>query len=247
MMSERFFFFLIILSGCVSAELMKLASKYGVSVTFFDHAQQNLREIYSLCDYKEDCFREKATEQINEVLCLKYQEYNFVSEKECQRAGQSMIDLTLGKTELAIPIRNTTQDAHNDRMYELEKERIEQDRQFEQQRYAEQQRQQAEETKRQAEQRLYEMELERQAVENWNRQERERQIRRQERINQCKRAVDSKIESDIAKATRDCISERLANRRRHGQLQGSCGMLAGRLRLNSTKLRISLKLRCENL
>ena len=140
-MKKALSLFILFLAGCLSPELMKLASEYQASVTFFDHAQKNLREIYSLCDYKEDCFKERATEQINQVLCPKYQEYNFVSEKECQRAGQGVIDLVLGKTELAVPIRNTAQDAHNDRMYELEKQRVKQNRQMESQRQAEQRRQ----------------------------------------------------------------------------------------------------------
>lgn len=120
---------MLFLSGCLSSELVKLASEYSASITFFDHAQKNFRKIYSDCSYEKDCFEDRATDHLELDLCPMYQDYKFVSKTECERAGQSVMDLVLGKTELAVPIRNKRQDAHNDRMYELERERLELEKQ----------------------------------------------------------------------------------------------------------------------
>ena len=116
---------------CLSPELMKLASEYSASVTFFDHAQKNLRKIYSDCSYEKECFETNAFKHIESVLCPLYEDYNFVSKSECERAGQNVMDLVIGNKELAIPIRNTAQDAHNERMYDLERgDRVEECREL---------------------------------------------------------------------------------------------------------------------
>ena len=103
---------------------MQLASQYTASITYFNKAQKDLRSIYSDCDYERDCFKDKALKHIGD-LCYNYESYNFVSEKECNQAGQNVMDLVLGDKKLAVPVKNTAQDKHNDRMLELEKERLE--------------------------------------------------------------------------------------------------------------------------
>ena len=105
------------LFGCnLSSDLMKLASQYTASPTFFEQAQLNLRIIWSDCDFKKECFKKRALDHLQNDLCPFYQDYNFVSEKECNRAGSGVMDLILGNTELAVPSR----------MYELEKEALKQ-------------------------------------------------------------------------------------------------------------------------
>ena len=103
---------------------MKLASEFDASLVFFNQAQKDLRAINSDCDFDRDCFETEALYHIIDKLCPSYQDYNFISEKECNRAGDKVMDLVLGKIEPSIPIRNTNQDWHNDRMYELEKEKL---------------------------------------------------------------------------------------------------------------------------
>ena len=134
-------------------EIIQMASRYSGSLAFFENAQTNFRKINSDCEYKADCFQRNSEKHLKEELCPNYERFNFVSESECNRAGKEVINLVSGKTELAVPVRNTAQDAHNNRMYELEKERLsqsERQRQDELQRQAEQQRQ--DELQRQAEQ-----------------------------------------------------------------------------------------------
>lgn len=105
---------------------MSLSKEYAASIVFFDQAQKSLRKIYSDCEYDKDCFNENSETHIKNDFCPKYKEYNFVSESECNRAGQGVRDLVSGENELAVPIRNTAQDSHNNRMYELEKEKLSQ-------------------------------------------------------------------------------------------------------------------------
>ena len=69
-------------------------------------------------------FKDKALNYIGN-LCYDYESYNFVSEKEGDQASQNVMDLVLGDKELAVPVRNTAQDKYNDRMYELEKGKLE--------------------------------------------------------------------------------------------------------------------------
>ena len=125
MVSEKMIklFFLFFLLGC-NSQLMKLASEFDASLVFFNQAQKDLRAINSDCDFDRDCFETEALYHIIDKLCPSYQDYNFISEKECNRAGDQIMDLVLGKIEPSIPIRNTNQDRHNDRIYELEKEKI---------------------------------------------------------------------------------------------------------------------------
>ena len=103
---------------------MKLASQYTASITYFEQAQKDLRKVFSDCNFERDCFEDKASDHIRDNLCIDYQQYQFVSDKECNRAGQGVMDLILGDVEIAVPIRNTAQNKHNDRMYELEKRRL---------------------------------------------------------------------------------------------------------------------------
>ena len=116
---------LLILGACVPDEILKLASEYTGSVYFYEQAQKNLRLVYSQCEYKTECFQEDGMKHIKEDFCPRFKEYKFVSETECHRAGQGVLDLVSGKTHIAVPVNNPTQNAHNDRMYELEKERLE--------------------------------------------------------------------------------------------------------------------------
>ena len=104
---------------------MKLAGQYTASITFFEKVQKDLRLLNSDCEYKKECFESNGTKHFKEKLCPDFKKYNFVTEKECMRAGKGLMDLVSGKTELAVPIRDKAQQAHNDRMYELEKEKLE--------------------------------------------------------------------------------------------------------------------------
>ena len=122
----RYLIILIFLSGCLSGELLSLSKEYAASIIFFDQAQKNLRKIYSDCEYDKDCFQKNSETHIKNDFCPKYKEYNFVSESECNRAGKGVRDLVSGEKEISVPIRNTAQEAHNDRMYELEKEKLSQ-------------------------------------------------------------------------------------------------------------------------
>ena len=123
----------IFLSGCSGevGELLNLSREYTANIAFFERGQKD--------------------------LCPKRKDYNFVSESECNRAGQEVITLVSSEKEIAVPIRNTAQDAHNDRMYELEQERLRQERQRNenQQKQAERQRRVKERNEqRQAERKL---------------------------------------------------------------------------------------------
>ena len=119
------FIALLILGACVSDKLLKLASEYTGSIYFYEQAQKNLRLVYSQCEYKKECFQERGMEHIKEGFCPRFSEYKFVSETECHRAGQGIMDLVSGKTHVAVPVNNPTQNAHNDRMYDLERQRLE--------------------------------------------------------------------------------------------------------------------------
>ena len=87
------------LTSCISPEIIKLASEYQANINFFEQAQKSLRKILSDCNYERECFEENATNHIKTGFCPKYEEYNFVSASECERAGQGIMDLILGKTE----------------------------------------------------------------------------------------------------------------------------------------------------
>ena len=87
--------------------------------------RKKLREINSECDYKIKCFESESSDYIKNSVCPAYQDHNFVSAKECERAGLGVMDLVTGKTEVALPIRNQRQDVHNDRIYDLELKKLE--------------------------------------------------------------------------------------------------------------------------
>ena len=116
---------LLILGACVSDKLLKLASEYTGSIVFYEQAQKKLRLVYSQCEYKTECFQEDGMKHIKEDFCPRFKEYKFVSETECHRAGQGVLDLVSGKTHIAVPVNNPTQNAHNEQMLEVEKERLE--------------------------------------------------------------------------------------------------------------------------
>ena len=214
--------FSVFLSGCLSSDLIQLAREYSASVVFFDHAQKNLRKIFSDCEYDQDCFQGKAKIHIEDDLCPKYEDYKFVSEKECKRAGEEVIALVLGNKELAVPIRNTKQDAHNDRMYELDQNRYERDEKWRREE-AERQRQE-QESLRQAEQQRQERERRRQAEQQRQaeRQRQEQESRRvsacYQRIDQCKRTCYSDSNKAYNECVRDFQSSRLSSRSRYGGL-----------------------------
>ena len=119
------FIALLILGACVSDELLKLASEYTGSIVFYEQAQKNLRLVYSRCEYKKECFQKEGMEHIKADFCPKFAEYKFVSETECHRAGQGIMDLVSGKTHIAVPVNNPTQNAHNKQMLEVEKQKLE--------------------------------------------------------------------------------------------------------------------------
>ena len=116
---------LLILGACVPDEILKLASEYTGSVYFYEQAQKNLRLVYSQCEYKTECFQEDGMKHIKEDFCPRFKEYKFVSETECHRAGQGVLDLVSGKTHIAVPVNNPNQNAHNEQMLEIEKQRLE--------------------------------------------------------------------------------------------------------------------------
>ncbi len=107
---------------------MKLASEYSANFVFFEQLQKNIRKINSDCNFETKCFEDNSKQYFEKQVCPDFEKHNFVSEKECIRAGQSVMDLVSGKTEFAVPIRDTAQDAHNNRMYELEQKRLEYER-----------------------------------------------------------------------------------------------------------------------
>ena len=120
----RLFSLIILLTfvSCLSQDLINLASQYTGSITFFESAQRDLRLVNSQCNYETECFEREGLAHIERQFCPQYEDHNFVSETKCMKAGQGVIDLMTGKKSLAVPIRNPTQDSHNDRMYsEIEK------------------------------------------------------------------------------------------------------------------------------
>ena len=127
---------------------MKLASEYTGSIIFYEQAQEHLRIIYSNCNREIECFEREGLAHIKKEFCPNYEAYKFVTEAECIAGGKGALDFVSGKKTLAIPVRNTNQDAHNDRMYELESNRDEEER-----REREEQREWEEEQQRRADER----------------------------------------------------------------------------------------------
>ena len=181
---------LFFISGCLSGDLLSLSKEYAASIVFFDQAQKSLRKIYSDCEYDKDCFNENSETHIKNDFCPKYKEYNFVSESECNRAGQSVIDLVSGENELAVPIRNTAQDAHNNKMYELEQEKL---KQSENQWQTEQQRQEQQRRAQQTEQQRQEQQRQAQQAEQ---QRQQRQAQQAEQQRQAQQAEQQRQQRD---------------------------------------------------
>ena len=164
---------LIILGACVSDKLLKLASEYTGSIVFYEQAQKNLRTVYSNCKYEKECFQERGMEHIKEGFCPRFAEYKFVSETECHRAGQGVLDLVSGKTHIAVPVNNPNQNAQNEELIELEKQRLEEERK---RREAEERRELADRAEREARTASEAQ----QAQEEREREERERGTRKEE-------------------------------------------------------------------
>lgn len=215
----------LFLPGCLSQELMKLASEYSGSLVFYDQAQKDLRTINDLCKYEQTCFENNAGDHFKEKLCPHYEHYSFISENECQRAGQALMDVFLGNVEFGLPVRNTAQDRHNDRMYELERLRLGREKRERERLEREQERNRELEREREERQRVIqdyrqemlrierEIQIQNQIVqEQIDRGEREKQIRQQRQQN---------IEICTAEALRTCIRQKQLNRQRYG---GSFGV-----------------------
>ncbi len=104
--------FLLFVLACVPQELTQLASEHGGSIAFYKQAQDNLKVIYSQCNYEIECFNREGLSHIQKDFCPNYALYKFVSKTECLRGGPAVISSISGQPFF---IRNTGQDASNDR------------------------------------------------------------------------------------------------------------------------------------
>ncbi len=78
--------------------LLAIASNYAGKAVFWDSLQKKLRQIHSDCDYDESCFKKEAEEYIEGKVCQRgaFQDYGFVSLKECDRASLALADAVSG-------------------------------------------------------------------------------------------------------------------------------------------------------
>ena len=93
----RYLIFFLLFSGC-NSQLIELASEYQTNVVYLDALQKQLRLIHSDCDFESDCFKDRAKPWLEDQICTEdqFQNYGFVSQKECERAGFELMDLISG-------------------------------------------------------------------------------------------------------------------------------------------------------
>ena len=81
---------LLALTGCMSKELMQLASKYSSNVLAMDKLQEQFRHILSDCNYEKECFDKELDFYINGHICTEtaFKQYGFISPTECEKASK---------------------------------------------------------------------------------------------------------------------------------------------------------------
>ena len=183
-MKNLFLLMFFSLSGCSSNSNLSLASKYGEIRQNFDSLKEELRKIYSSCNYNEDCFLNESEDYFDTICSNEsYLKYGYIDINECQRTSMELVHKIISLNN--SPGQPVVTDAEVDQIFEDLKENIERETETQKQHY----------------ERMYELEQQRnyreQEEANKQAQERQAEIERQILEEQQRNNCLNKIKRDI--------------------------------------------------